>query len=69
MTAAGRWPRVSRCRWCARPVLRDNDGAWIHADLAYVCRDGGGGLSYVCRDSGGGLAATTAEPEVVRYAS
>ncbi|MFI9529261.1 MULTISPECIES: hypothetical protein [Micromonospora] len=50
-------------------MLRDNDGAWIHADLAYVCRDGGGGLSYVCRDSGGGLAATTAEPEVVRYAS
>lgn len=52
------WPRVSRCRWCARPVLRDNDNAWIHADL-----------SYVCRDRAGALAATTAEPEVGRRAS
>ncbi|MEE6260887.1 hypothetical protein [Plantactinospora sonchi] len=57
MTVTPCWPRVSRCRWCARPVLRDNDGAWIHADLAYVCRD-----------RGGGLAATTAEPEAVRRA-
>ncbi|MEV4630151.1 hypothetical protein AB0J90_28215 [Micromonospora sp. NPDC049523] len=35
-------------------MLRDNDGAWIHADLAYVCRD-----------RSGGLAGTTAEPEAV----
>ncbi|MBE1487778.1 hypothetical protein H4W31_003416 [Plantactinospora soyae] len=33
-------------------MLRDNEGAWIHADLAYVCRD-----------RWGGLAGTTAEPE------
>jgi hypothetical protein len=52
MTATTCWPRVSRCRWCAHPVLRDNDGAWIHAHLAYVCRD-----------ASGGLAPTTAEPE------
>ncbi|MFD0595948.1 hypothetical protein ACFQZ4_29685 [Catellatospora coxensis] len=44
-------PRVSPCRHCSRPVLRDNDGRWIHADL-----------SYVCRDLWGGLAETTAEP-------
>ncbi|MEH1014509.1 hypothetical protein V6U90_15530 [Micromonospora sp. CPCC 206060] len=55
MTATGCWPRVSRCRWCTRPVLRDNLGAWIHLDLAYVCRD-----------VSGGLAPTTAEPEVNR---
>lgn len=47
----GIWPRVSPCRWCHTPVLRDNDGRWIHASL-----------SYVCRDRWGGLAATTAEP-------
>lgn len=58
MAATGCWPRVSRCRWCACPVLRDNDGTWIHANLAYVCRD-----------ASGGLAATTAEPEEVRRAS
>lgn len=52
MTVTACWPRVSRCRWCAHPVLRDNDDAWIHAHLAYVCRD-----------RSGGLAATTAEPE------
>ncbi|WP_433348116.1 hypothetical protein [Micromonospora sp. CA-111912] len=52
MTVIASWPRVSRCRWCAHPVLRDNDDAWIHASLAYVCRD-----------RSGGLAATTAEPE------
>ncbi|WP_155374487.1 hypothetical protein [Catellatospora vulcania] len=45
------YPRVSPCLHCARPVLRDNDGRWIHADL-----------SYVCRDPWGGLTATTAEP-------
>lgn len=45
------YPRVSPCLHCARPVLRDNDGRWIHADL-----------SYVCRDRWGGLAETTAEP-------
>ncbi|BCL16183.1 hypothetical protein GCM10017556_39220 [Micromonospora sagamiensis] len=39
-------------------MLRDNEGTWIHTDLAYVCRD-----------SSGGLAATTAEPEQVRRAS
>ncbi|GAA1418641.1 hypothetical protein [Catellatospora coxensis] len=51
--ASGRaaYPRVSPCRHCSRPVLRDNDGRWIHADL-----------SYVCRDLWGGLAETTAEP-------
>ncbi|MGW1057539.1 hypothetical protein [Micromonospora rubida] len=54
MTVTASWPRVSRCRWCAHPVLRDNDNAWIHASLAYVCRD-----------RSGGLAATTAEPEQV----
>jgi hypothetical protein len=48
-------PRVSPCRHCARPVLRDNDGRWIHADL-----------SYVCRDPWGGLASTTAEPAAPR---
>ncbi|WP_144122347.1 hypothetical protein [Catellatospora sichuanensis] len=45
------YPRVSPCLHCARPVLRDNDARWIHADL-----------SYVCRDPWGGLTATTAEP-------
>jgi hypothetical protein len=34
-----------------------HDGAWIHAHLAYVCRD-----------RSGALAATTAEPEVSRRA-
>jgi hypothetical protein len=58
MNANGSWPRVSRCRWCEQPVLRDNDDAWIHANLAYVCRD-----------RWGALAATTAEPEVVSRAS
>ena len=55
MTATSCWPRISRCRWCAQPVLRNNEGAWIHTHLAYVCRD-----------RWGGLAATTAEPEAAR---
>ncbi|WP_326549303.1 hypothetical protein [Micromonospora sp. NBC_01813] len=46
------YPRVVPCRHCGRPVLRDNDGVWIHADL-----------SYVCRDRWGGITATTAAPE------
>lgn|GEM_PF-2080341 len=46
------YPRVAPCRHCCRPVLRDNDGVWIHADL-----------SYVCRDLWGGITATTAAPE------
>ncbi|MGH2604365.1 MAG: hypothetical protein ACRDJ9_33875 [Dehalococcoidia bacterium] len=36
------WPLVFRCRWCGVPVLRDNDGGWIHVTLAYVCRDRSG---------------------------
>lgn len=51
MTGRVAYPRVSPCLHCDRPVLRDNDGRWIHADL-----------SYVCRDRWGGLTATTAEP-------
>ncbi|WP_123603452.1 hypothetical protein [Micromonospora sp. Llam0] len=46
------YPRVAPCRHCGRPVLRDNDGRWIHADLAYACRD-----------RWGGITATTAAPE------
>ena len=57
MTATRFWPRVSRCRWCTQKDLRDNEGTWIHANLAYVCRD-----------RSGGLAATTPEPEAARRA-
>ncbi len=45
------YPRVAGCRHCGLAVLRDNDGAWIHASL-----------SYVCRDRWGGIRETTAEP-------
>ncbi|GAB3810332.1 hypothetical protein GCM10027605_48090 [Micromonospora zhanjiangensis] len=38
-------------------MLRDNDGAWIHASL-----------SYVCRDRAGNPRPTSADPEPVRPA-
>lgn len=50
--SAATYPRVSGCRHCGLAVLRDNDGVWIHASLAYVCRDPAGGLraSYAAPD-------------------
>ncbi|GHJ50161.1 hypothetical protein Cs7R123_75030 [Catellatospora sp. TT07R-123] len=39
------YPRVSPCRHCRVPVLRDNSGTWIHASLSYTCRDPWGGVT------------------------
>jgi hypothetical protein len=33
------WPRVTACVHCRVPVLHDNEGSPIHANLSYVCRD------------------------------
>jgi len=41
---ASTYPRVSPCRHCGLAVLRDNDDAWIHTTLSYVCRDRWGAL-------------------------
>jgi len=48
--AVGR-AKVATCVHCRTPMVRDNDGRWIHASLEYTCRD-----------PWGGVAGTYAEP-------
>jgi hypothetical protein len=31
--------RVAVCRHCSTPIVRDNDGRWVHTSLRYACRD------------------------------
>ena len=32
------------CRHCRIPVIRDDEGCWVHTSLSYVCRDRWGSL-------------------------